>query len=440
MNNDNFSDVPKTTSVLLHPQLFFYPDNKTKIRLGISANYESRLGGDMRVIRGESDSTHQYFEKSITESYGADVMVTHNFNKQQVLSFKGSANYFNRNFQTNDAAFAGGQWSGYSELYYSLTHRRHNFIVGANYLLDLFNHAPGDTSGFHNYNYHTGGVFAQYSYSIENKLSLQAGLRGDWHSAYGFFVLPSVAMLIHATHELSFRVNGGSGYKTPNLLDIASLNEDITSFIATSTLQPEHSYGGTAEWNYRKFFKDKELSLFINQTFFYTWVQNAIIETYNLNSTYSVANIAGGAATLGVDNYIRISKDPIEFYAGYTFTYPRKNSDKLQPYLTLTPLHRAAVVVSGKISSRWKIGVEGSFMGPQYLDDGSKTKPYVILAASVQYHVGHVTLVLNGENLLDERQTRFSSVVLPPYIHPLFKQIWAPVDGRVINLSIMVRI
>jgi hypothetical protein len=62
------------------------------------------------------------------------------------------------------------------------------------------------------------------------------------------------------------------------------------------------------------------------------------------------------------------------------------------------------------------------------------------MAASIHYTVKKVTLVLNGENLLDVRQTRYAPVVYPPYTRPRFAQLWAPVDGVVINFSILVKI
>ena len=441
VNHDGFSDVPKTLSFLLHPQLFFYPDDKTKLRIGILANYDNRLGGDMQVIQGEADSAHQYYEKNVSENYGFDWMLSHVITDKQDNSFKGSIDYSSRDFETNYSNLSGNQMSAYSELYYHLGLNQHNFIFGGNYLADLYRRNTGDTSTFNNYTYQTIGLFTQYSYTIPDLLNFQAGLRGDWHNVYGFFVLPSVAALIHATKEFSVRINGGTGYKVPNLLEIAAQNEDFSPVVPTSTLKDEKSYGGTVEWNYKKVFTDKQVVLFVNQTFFYTYVQQAIIETENPDGSYSVSNTSGGATTMGIDNYVRVSRKPIDFYLGYTFTYPRKNSDKAEPYLTLTPLNRAAAVLTSDIGKHFKVGLEGSLIGPQYLDDGSKTKTYFLLAASVQYNVGRVTLVVNGENLLDVRQTRFGPVVYPPYdTHPQFAQIWAPVDGRVINFSVMVHI
>ena len=439
VNADGFSDVPKTLSFIVHPQLFFYPSNKTTVRIGFTGNYESRLGGDMNVIREEADSMHQYFEKNIIENYATDLQVKSQLKNNQSVSFKASADYLKRSFNTNYSELRAGQWSAYSELYYSITSRRDNFIIGADYQLDRFKRSPGDTSSFINHIYHTAGLFAQYNYVIPDRLNLQVGLRGDYQSKYGFFVLPSAALLVHANKEVSVRINWGSGYVVPDILDIAGQNDNITSYISSAKLLNEHSHGGTVEWNYKKLFSNKGVSLFINQSFFYTIVSHSVIDYYNSAGVDSIFNIKG-TSTLGIDNYIRVSKGPVDIYLGYTFTYPRKSGFASEPWLTLTPMHRAAGVITAQISKHFKLGIEGSVIGREYLDDGSRTKPYFLLSSSLQYHINRVTLVLNGENLLDVRQTHFGPVVNPPYTHPTFAQIWAPVDGIVVNFSVMVKI
>ena len=53
--------------------------------------------------------------------------------------------------------------------------------------------------------------------------------------------------------------------------------------------------------------------------------------------------------------------------------------------------------------------------------------------------MGPLTFALNGENLLDYRQTRREKVVLAPFDNPTFRELWAPVEGRVVNLSLTWR-
>ena len=45
-----------------------------------------------------------------------------------------------------------------------------------------------------------------------------------------------------------------------------------------------------------------------------------------------------------------------------------------------------------------------------------------------------------GENMLDYRQTRKEPILILPTINPRFKQLWAPIDGRVLNLSLKLSI
>ncbi len=55
----------------------------------------------------------------------------------------------------------------------------------------------------------------------------------------------------------------------------------------------------------------------------------------------------------------------------------------------------------------------------------------------IQKKIGHtITLVANCENLLDERQSRYESLYTGSVSNPSFKALWAPIDGRVLNVSI----
>ena len=117
----------------------------------------------------------------------------------------------------------------------------------------------------------------------------------------------------------------------------------------------------------------------------------------------------------------------------------RKEYDPIQPYVTLTPRNRAATVISYEIEGKWRFGVEGSYSGFQYRQDGSRTPDYFFIAAMIERKFKTASIVLNGENLLDARQTRHEEIVIPPTSNPSFKPLWGPIDGRVINLSFVLR-
>jgi len=65
------------------------------------------------------------------------------------------------------------------------------------------------------------------------------------------------------------------------------------------------------------------------------------------------------------------------------------------------------------------------------------TPGYFFMAAMLQYNIGeHISIVLNAENLLDYRMSRVESLYTGSISNPQFKPLWAPIDGRVINLSL----
>jgi iron complex outermembrane receptor protein/outer membrane receptor for ferrienterochelin and colicins len=48
----------------------------------------------------------------------------------------------------------------------------------------------------------------------------------------------------------------------------------------------------------------------------------------------------------------------------------------------------------------------------------------------------HFSVVLNGENILDYRQSKEEVLYTGTITNPVFNPLWAPIDGRVINLSV----
>ena len=51
-----------------------------------------------------------------------------------------------------------------------------------------------------------------------------------------------------------------------------------------------------------------------------------------------------------------------------------------------------------------------------------------------------VSLVLNTENLLDVRQSRRESSFTGSIQQPTFKNLYMPVDGRIVNLAVRVKL
>ena len=62
----------------------------------------------------------------------------------------------------------------------------------------------------------TPGLFAEYSYTYSDKLSLVAGVRADYSTRYGFFVTPRANVRYSPFGWWTLRASVGMGYRSPN--------------------------------------------------------------------------------------------------------------------------------------------------------------------------------------------------------------------------------
>jgi iron complex outermembrane receptor protein len=93
-----------------------------------------------------------------------------------------------------------------------------------------------------------------------------------------------------------------------------------------------------------------------------------------------------------------------------------------------------------EVEEKWKIGLEGYYFSKQKLSDGTTGKSYWITGFMVEKLWERISLYINFENFLDTRQTRFGSIYTGNIINPQFKDIYAPLDGFVVNGGIKVRL
>jgi outer membrane receptor for ferrienterochelin and colicins len=212
--------------------------------------------------------------------------------------------------------------------------------------------------------------------------------------------------------------------------DIKRLPDDIKA---------EKSVGGNIEANYKTEWSDGN-SFFINHAFFYTTITDAVIGTELPSGQLAFSNAAKNVATKGFDTYIQITFSDFEFYLGYTYTDARRTYLASSAFMPLTPKNRAATTLVYEPEGNWRLGVEASYNSTQKRDDDNDLRSYYFLAAMIERKFGkQVSVILNGENLLDARQSRYESLYTGTITNPKFRVIGTPLDGRVLNLAVRWR-
>jgi outer membrane receptor protein involved in Fe transport len=432
VNKDGFSDVPDLKTFFFHPKLFLYPNEKNMLTFEYDGTYEDRNGGDMQVLHATKDNTHQFFiqNKSFRNSIAATWQ--NKINKTSELNFKSLLGFFKRDINTNVFGMKAAQQTYFTELSYLKKWNKHTLVAGINISGENFEKKYPDSSYINPYNNHILGAFVQDDWKLTQKLTAQTGLRFDYHDAYEPVLLPRLSLLYKFNAHVTSRLGGGLGYKAPTVFNNDIDERELAEHNLAAGILTEKSIGANWDVNYKQNFDEWHVT--INQMFYITQINRPVIAENN-STYYSYINAAKPLNTKGFETYVAIKHDDLEMYLGYTYTIAKQFYNVAQPNVPLSAKSKFAAVISNEFSTRFRACIEASYTGKQYLDAGTKTPGYLITAAMVRYDIKKLSLVLNCENIFDYRQTSKESIVYGSATNPSFKQIWAPVDGRVVNLS-----
>ena len=441
VNGDGFSDVPATKSVIMHPRLFFYFNPKTTLNIGYSGTFEQRKGGDMNVLNDKPDSLHKYYENNNTQRNSVDFHFNRFISDKQTFTLKGTGSLFNRDVEQSGSVFSGEQLVSYTEASYLLKTDQNQFVAGTNFTTEQFTKTSSDSSQINNYMHQTAGLFVQDGWQLHSKLLLETGLRADHNSQYGWFILPRIAFFYKLKPNLSFRLSGGTGYKTPNIFtqQTQPSYDDFNKWRALdNSVKAERSQGINFDINYHTVLFDK-VSAQLNHAFYYTHIDDPVNVIYDTQNFMKLANENYTVNSTGADTYLRFKLDDIELYLGYNHTIAQQVGAPANQYVLFSPQDKFAATLAYEIEGKWRFGIESSWIGNQYIEPDVIAKDYWFFAVMIRRTIGRVSLVLNCENLFDFRQSKYGSIVMPPVFDPYFVNLWGPIDGRVVNLSVRIK-
>ena len=90
-------------------------------------------------------------------------------------------------------------------------------------------------------------------------------------------------------------------------------------------------------------------------------------------------------------------------------------------------------------SEKWRLGYETYYIGEQTLSNGSKTNDFITMGLMIVRNFKWGSVFTNFENFTDVRQSKFSPEVLGTRANPIFPEIYAPTDGIIISLGIIIK-
>ncbi|MBN8672655.1 MAG: TonB-dependent receptor [Chitinophagales bacterium] len=431
--------IPKFERYTINPKFFAYFNSKATLSAGVNITHEDRTGGDIDYIKKNKPSG--FYENNNTDRYSSQVKFEYLFNSGNHLTVKNSFSRFQRVITSPGYVFNGTQDASFSELTYVSTREKMEWITGINLVTDHFKEQQLTVTTPRDYKQSTAGLFIQNNWKLNENFHLETGIRGDNVKDYGFVLLPRVSALIRFSPKLSSRIGGGLGYKTPSVFteeserlqyrDVLPIDDNVNKL--------ERSYGVNADINYKTKFADGEVSFSINHLFFYTRISDPLL-LQPAGGVYRFNNVNGHFDSRGMETNVKLGYGDFKLFLGYTFTEASLHQGTVETENFLTPRHRLNSVLMYEVEEQWKLGLEAYYFSKQQLSDGTTGRPYWITGFMAEKLWEKFSVYINFENFLDTRQTRYESIYTGSITNPVFRDIYAPLDGFVVNGGIKLRL
>ena len=484
-NDDGFRDLPLSTQFNVANKWLYAADNGTQVRWGWKFVQESRLGGmlgyrntsAMREAMADgwdwtrtgtamplygshirNRNANGYFKVGMPVGpsvYDADEQDEMRSN----LAFVADFDHFDENAYFGLNTYEGNQNSVSLNLMYNhyFTYRS-SFNVGVQAHLDYFresldNDTPWlDSSRSYNLDRDEQevGAYAEYTYAVKDRLSVVAGLRGDYNAFYDrFFLTPRGHVKWNITSSTALRASAGLGYRSTDVItdNIGMLATGraliIPELDALNRLEKALTVGGSLTQTFGLVNPgDATLSFDYFRTQFY----NAVVVDQEYDpETIRVYSSTGRSWT---DTYqIDFTWTPVErldIFATFRYTDSEMTIDRpdgrtarverplVSRYKTLLNIQYATKF------RRWTFDATAQLNGPSRiptqtgdLADSYYSPRYPMFYAQVSRKVGKFDIYVGCENIADYRQENPILNWQNPYDYRFNSMnVWGPLMGR----------
>ncbi|MCQ2266035.1 MAG: TonB-dependent receptor, partial [Bacteroidales bacterium] len=346
--------------------------------------------------------------------------------------------------QFGDRPYKGRQISGYANILYSNRFgalERSKLTAGASFQMDFVNEflstrlLADQAAASQNIkrNELVPGIFAEYSYSIEDKLVVMPGIRLDYNVAYNkLFWTPRLHIKWQAGKNSSFRFSAGKGYRVSNVItenqSLLISNRDFVFDDAQGDkadlnkgLLPEEAYNAGVSFvqsfdmpgGKSTFSIDYYYTHFINQTIIDMDQDIHSIHVYNLNGNFN----GKGNKSYSHSAQAELILNPIqrfEIILAYRYNLVKQTTNHTLQDKALTSPHKALISLSYATKyDKWKFNVSLQYHSKMRLPDMSSnpveyqptpSKGYFMLNAQITKKYKAWEFYIGGENLANQKQ------------------------------------
>ena len=300
----------------------------------------------------------------------------------------------------------------------------------------------------------TPGIYAQYTYNLNDKVIIMAGLRADHSSVFGYFVTPRTHIKIAPSDNFNIRLSAGEGYRTNHVM--AENNFLLASgrtIIIDQNLKQDKAWNfGISTTNYI-YILNKRMTL--NCEYYYTNFVNQVITDVD-SDPHSVhfTNLEGSSYSHTFQADVTYP-----FFRGFTITAAYRLTDVKCTYggvlleKPLTSKYKELLTASYstplglmQFDVTLQINGGGRMPSPYTLRDGSLSwnkeyKSFEQLSAQITRFFRFGSIYIGGENLTNFKQKNPIINANDPWSKGFDStMVWGPLEGSMFYIGLRLNI
>ena len=439
MNDDGFLDQPNVRQWNLQNRWKWKGDHYL-FHGGFGMVKEKREGGQTNTHHPTPNTHHPYLININTDRY--EGYMKHAFildpEHGTNIALMGNASMHLLDANYGEKHYSVNQKNVYAQLLFETNFtEQHNLSAGLSLNYDYLTKDDKET---------TPGAYAQYTYNLNDKIVVMAGIRADHSSCFGTFVTPRFHLKLTPSEIVSLRLSAGKGYRTVHAL--AENNNLLASGrqLVIDDLEQERAWNyGISSSFYIPLF-DKTLKL--NAEYYHThFSQQAVIDYDSNPSLIRITNLDGKSYsnTVQVDATYPIVKG-LELTAAWRWndvkcTYGGKLMEK-----PLTSKYKGLITASYKTPlGLWQVDatlqLNGGGRMPTPVNGlwDERFQAYEQVSAQITRWFRHFSVYIGGENLTGFRQKQTIINAADPWSSSFDPtMVWGPVHGAMFYAGVRV--
>ncbi|MDP2366254.1 MAG: TonB-dependent receptor [Ignavibacteria bacterium] len=445
-NNDLFRDQPNVRQFNLINRWKYQSFKGFESQFGVQILNEQRRGGQMPdTYSGSIGNDGRRYEMNIdTKRYEAFAKNGYVFDDAAYTSVGLILNtqWHNQKSLIGLRQYNGDQKTFYANLLFQTKTDDDIYAVtiGGSFAYDRYSETFDGTN--YNRNESRPGIFAEYTYSPSNVLTIVPGIRFDFHNLYGTFFTPRLHIKYNLYVNTTIRASAGKGFRSINLF-AENLNYLASSREFIIVDNPKYEEAWNYGLNITRYFQINEKDLRVTAEYYRTdFLKQTVVDIYSDVRKVSFYNLNGKSYS---NNYqIELAYQPIDRFdvsAAFRYTDVRANYGDQLLIKPLSSKYKGLLTLSyGTEGSGWLFDssfllngdgrIPGTNQNPVKYQREESFPAYLTINAQITKKIEMLDIYFGVENLTNYKQDNPIISADDPFGNYFdASMIWGPIDG-----------